>query len=145
MRHSVRRCLMITVMASTLVGVAMYLSARADAEDAPANAGRTQLVFGTAKPDGTVVSEAEFHAFVDAQVTPRFPNGVIIASAGNLFRDAAGVIVKEDAFVALFLYPFDRATEAGRRINTVRRLYMDQFQQESVLRVDDALGVRVSF
>ena len=145
MQRLVRRCLMITVTASVLVGVAMYLSARADAQDASANAGRTQLVFGTAKPDGTVVTDAEFSAFVDAQITPRFPNGFVVARAGNQFRDAAGVIVKEDAFVAMFLYPFDRATEAGRRINTVRRLYMDQFQQESVLRVDDALGVRVSF
>src|SRR5262245_54518677 len=36
---------------------------------------RTELYFGTAKPEGAV-TEAEFREFVDQFVTPRFPDGL---------------------------------------------------------------------
>src|SRR5262245_53088135 len=36
---------------------------------------RTELYFGTARPDGAV-SEAEFREFLDRVVTPRFPDGL---------------------------------------------------------------------
>jgi hypothetical protein len=134
---------MVTV--STLFGVSAYMSARVDAQDSVANAGRTQLVFGTARPDGTVVTDTEFAAFLDAEVSPRFPNGVTTVKGAGQFRRSDGVVVKEDAWVVMFLYPLDRAREAGRRLNDVRRLYNERFQQESVVRVDDAFGVRVSF
>ncbi|MEW6731553.1 MAG: DUF3574 domain-containing protein, partial [Acidobacteriota bacterium] len=39
---------------------------------------RTELYFGSAKPDGTVVTEAQFQQFVDQVVTPRFPDGLTL-------------------------------------------------------------------
>ena len=105
---------------------------------------RTELFFGTAKPDGAV-TEAEFLAFVDAQVTPRFPDGVTLLRGSAQFRGDDGAIVKEDSFVLILLYPLEGIRESSRRIETIRRLYKEAFQQESVMRIDNPFAVRISF
>jgi Protein of unknown function (DUF3574) len=105
---------------------------------------RTELFFGTAKPDGTV-TEQEFFTFLDAEVTPRFPEGLTVVKAHGQFTGADGVLIKEDSFVLVLLYPLEGADDRHKRIETIRRRYMKQFQQQSVLRVDDAFTVRVSF
>jgi hypothetical protein len=105
---------------------------------------RTELFFGTAKPDGTVTEE-EFRIFLDQEVTPRFPDGLTVVSGDGQFRGADGAIVKEDSFVLILLHPVENWRESSKRIEQIRQLYMTQFQQESVLRVDDPLSVWVSF
>jgi hypothetical protein len=105
---------------------------------------RTELFFGTAKPDG-VVTEGEFRAFIDHEVTPRFPDGLTVLDAEGQFRGESGVIVKEHSFVLILLYPVEDFKASSRKINAIRQEYKKQFQQESVLRVDDPLAVRVSF
>jgi hypothetical protein len=109
------------------------------------NFARTELFFGTAKADGTVVTDEEFFAFIDARVTPRFPDGLTLLKGDGQFRGDNEEIIKEDSFVLILLYPVEDFRQASRRINTIRRLYLEQFQQESVLRVDDPFAVRVSF
>jgi hypothetical protein len=106
--------------------------------------GRTELFFGTARPGG-VVTEEEFRLFLDQEVTPRFPDGLTVVEADGQFTGADGVLVKEESFVLVLLYPAETANESHRKIERIRRLYMRHFQQESVLRVDDPLGVWVSF
>jgi len=105
---------------------------------------RTELFFGTAKPNG-VVTDAEFLAFLDREVTPRFPDGLTLLKGDGQFRGESGVIIKEDSFLLILLYPVQSFRQSNRRINAIRELYKAQFQQESVLRVDDPLAVRVSF
>lgn len=105
---------------------------------------RTELFFGTAKPNG-VVTEEEFRAFIDAEVTPRFPDGLTVVKADGQFRGSDDVIIKEESFVLILLYPVGDRRPAGRRIERIRELYKEQHQQESVLRVDDPLFVLVSF
>jgi uncharacterized protein DUF3574 len=106
---------------------------------------RTELFFGTAKPDGGAVTEAEFVAFVDTEVTPRFPDFLTLLKGHAQFRSDDGVIIKEDSFVLILLYPVEGIRESNRRIEAIRRLYKAQFQQESVMRIDNPLAVRVSF
>jgi hypothetical protein len=108
------------------------------------NFARTELFFGTAKPDG-IVSDEEFFEFLDAEITPRFPDGLTLLKGDGQFRGEDGVIIKEDSFVLILLYPVEDFRESSRRINAIRRLYREAFQQESVLRVDDPFAVRVSF
>jgi hypothetical protein len=105
---------------------------------------RTELFFGTAKPDGTV-TEQEFFTFLDTEVTPRFPEGLTLVKAYGQFTGEDGVLVKEESFLLVLLYPLEGAEDRGRKIESIRRRYMKQFQQESVLRVDDSFTVRVSF
>jgi len=108
------------------------------------NFARTELFFGTAKPDG-VVTDVEFFAFLDEEITPRFPDGLTLLKGDGQFRGESGVIVKEDSFVLILLYPLEDFRDSSRKINAIRRLYRTQFRQESVLRVDDPFAVRVSF
>jgi len=105
---------------------------------------RTELFFGTAKPDG-VVTEEEFLAFLDTQITPRFPDGLTLLKGDGQFRGEDDVIIKEDSFLLILLYPVEDFTVSSRRIEAIRRLYKEAFQQESVLRVDNPFAVRVSF
>ena len=105
---------------------------------------RTELFFGTAKPDG-VVTDEEFFAFLDAVITPRFPDGLTLLKGDGQFRGEDGVIIKEDSFVLILLYPLEDFRVSNRRIDVIRERYKDAFQQESVLRVDDPFAVRVSF
>jgi hypothetical protein len=106
---------------------------------------RTELFFGTAKADGTVVTDEDFNAFIDEIVTPRFPDGLTLLRADGQFRGENGVIVKEASFVLILLYPVEGFRESSRKINVIRERYKDAFLQESVLRVDDPFAVRVSF
>jgi hypothetical protein len=105
---------------------------------------RTELFFGTAKPKG-VVTEAEFKEFVDHEVTRRFPDGLTLLKGDGQFRGEDNVIIKEQSFVLILLYPFESHKKSTQKIDHIRELYKDKFQQQSVLRVDDPFVVWVSF
>ena len=105
---------------------------------------RTELFFGTAKPNG-VVTEEEFRNFVDQQVTPRFPDGLTVLKGDGQFRGEDDITIKEQSFVLILLYPQDTFSKSSRKIERIRDLYKEAFDQESVLRVDDPFIVWVSF
>jgi Protein of unknown function (DUF3574) len=50
-----------------------------------------------------------------------------------------------NSFVLVLLYPLEARKESHVKIEAVRELYKDHFQQQSVLRVDDPRAVRVGF
>lgn len=103
---------------------------------------RTELYFGSAKPDGSYVPEMQFRQFVDKEVTPRFPDGLTLLTGYGQYKGSDGQIAKEQSFVLVLLYPkLDKDTNA--KIEAIRLAYKKAFNQESVLRVDE--GARVSF
>ena len=106
--------------------------------------GRTELFFGTLKPHG-IVTDAEFEAFVDEHVTRRFPDGLTVVKGSGQFRGEDRLVRKEAAFVMILLYPDDTRERSSRKMNEIREIYKDLFQQQSVLRVDDPFVVWVSF
>ena len=106
---------------------------------------RTELFFGTDKPDGTVVSDKEFQQFLDKEITPRFPDGLTLVSGYGQFRNSQGVIDQEGSKLLILLYPAQDARRHSGEIEEIREEYKQQFQQESVLRVDERLPARVSF
>lgn len=95
---------------------------------------RTELFFGLSRPGG-VVSEEEFKGFVDAFVTPRFPDGLTLLTGNGQFRDSSGNIIGEGSKLLILLVP-RRDPHASAKIDAIRRDYRRQFQQESVLRAD---------
>jgi hypothetical protein len=103
---------------------------------------RTELYFGSQKPDGETVTEAEFEQFVDDIITPRFPAGLTLLTGYGQFRNANNVIVEEQSFVLILLYPLDDKAANGA-IEEIRETYKESFAQESVLRGDSLQ--RVSF
>jgi Protein of unknown function (DUF3574) len=96
---------------------------------------RTELFFGLSKPDGGVVSEADFQGFVDNRVTPRFPDGLTLLTGGGQFKTEQGNIIKEGSKVLILLYPFSK--QNSEAIEAIREDYKTQFQQQSVLRFDE--------
>lgn len=96
---------------------------------------RTELLFGLSRVGGPDITENEFQAFIDAKVTPRFPEGLTLLSGRGQFKDSLGNIVQEDARLLILLYPFSK----GRNlmVDEIRNDYKQEFQQESVLRVDE--------
>jgi hypothetical protein len=130
-RNSVR----LAMLGALAAGLPLAASA-ADAHcpgDAEAFA-RTELFFGLSRPGG-VITEEEFRAFVDARVTPRFPEGLTLLTGSGQFRDASGTIVVEGSKLLILLVP-RRDARAQQKIEAIRSDYRHQFQQESVLRAD---------
>jgi Protein of unknown function (DUF3574) len=105
---------------------------------------RTELFFGSERPDLPEVSAEEFKQFLDVAVTPCFPDGLTLLTGKGQFRESDGQIVQETSFVLVLLYPQDARKESVK-IEALRTLYRDHFQQQSVLRVDDPRAVRVGF
>lgn len=110
----------------------------------PAGAGtlvRSELYFGRLRPDRTVVSDAEWQAFVTEHVTPRFPDGFTVLDATGQYRERSGQVIREPTKVLVILHPPAAGSRAA--IEELRQLYRKLFDQESVLLIE--VGARVSF
>lgn len=143
------RLLILSLVLVCAVPVTGYLSggrfngATAVVEDPPIFGeiwARSELFFGTARPDGSVVTDDKFKRFLDQEVTPRFPDGLTLLTGQGQFKNANGMIIQEKSKVLILLYPLDD-TGASTRIEAIRAAYKLAFQQESVLRVDSRAGV----
>jgi hypothetical protein len=103
----------------------------------PAPAGqsyvREELFFGMRKPDATLVTEAEWQAFVDSVVTPRFPDGLTVLAGYGQYRLNDGTLIHEPSRVLILIH--QRAPDVERRIREIAAIYCRRFAQESVMRV----------
>ena len=98
---------------------------------------RTELFFGGNRPDGSVITPADFENFLDKEVTPAFPDGLTWLPAHGQWMGG-----KENSYELILLYPFTNR-KANKDIEEIRTDYKQQFQQESVLRTDSV--EKVSF
>lgn len=105
---------------------------------------RTELYFGTTMPDGTTITDGDWQAFLDEEITPRFPAGLTILEGYGQFLNSQGVIAAEDSIVLIIFYPADAVEDSSASLEEIRDIYEQQFEQESVLRVDSA-PVCISF
>jgi len=96
---------------------------------------RTELYFGTNKPDNTEVTDTQFQDFIDSEVTRRFPDGLTLLIGNGQFRNSAGVLIREKTHVLILFYPL-QAQDANKKIQDIRGAYKRYFAQESVLRAD---------
>ncbi len=126
-------------MTGRAVAVAVLLTALAGCMHAHAPcpchpAGReTQLFFGLSRPDGAVVSDAEWRTFLAEVVTPRFPRGLTVIDAEGQYRSADAPTPRHERTRVVILV-HDGGGDAA--IDDIVRTYRGRFQQESVLRVD---------
>jgi hypothetical protein len=97
---------------------------------------RTQLFFGLSKPDGSLISAEDFQRFLDSEVTPRFRSGLTVLDGRGQFLSETGALVRESSKLLILFYPFDERTSAS--VEDIRKAYRTRFEQESVLRVDEA-------
>ena len=146
------RLLFLSLVMALTLPVTVYLNANHNFASSNARIGaqeppifgeiwaRTELFFGTSRPDGTVVTDDKFKRFLDSQVTPRFPDGLTLLTGSGQFKNSSGVIIQEKSKLLILLYPLTD-TDASNRIEAIREIYKQMFQQESVLRVDSRAGV----
>ena len=106
---------------------------------------RTELFFGMDKPDGTEITEVEWQAFLDAEITSRFPDGLTVLSGAGQWQGENEEIVQERSKIVILLYPREAIAESNTEIEQIRAAYEKSFQQESVLRADDDRPVCASF
>ncbi|CAM5565671.1 hypothetical protein SALBM135S_10075 [Streptomyces alboniger] len=98
----------------------------------------TRLLFGTERPDGgPAVTDQQFMAFVDKEVTPDFPDGLTIQDGRGQWRDSHGRIERERSYELILLYPVGEARERDVRIEEIRSDYEKAFAQDSVARLDE--------
>ena len=92
---------------------------------------RAELFFGRNIGDRLGVSDADFQAFVDTELTPRFPDGLTVLDAAGQWRGASGVIGREPSKLVILVLP--GRTGGEDRLDAVRRAYKTRFSQEAVL------------
>ena len=105
---------------SSACSVAVYVRSEADT-----------LYFGTAKPDGSVVTDWEWKTFLADEVTARFPAGLTTWDADGQYRDQRGVIEHERTHLVQIVHATNATDEA--KIAAVIAAYKQRFRQESVL------------
>jgi hypothetical protein len=124
----------------TLLAHAESPRAQAERADGPPFVGelfvRTELYFGSLKPNNTQVTQEEFAEFLDEIITPRFPEGLTLLTGLGQFRSAGGVLIQERSRLLILLYPVEDRHDKSEKIETIRERYKRRFEQESVLRVD---------
>ncbi len=90
-----------------------------------------QLFFGREVDGKPSVSEADFHRFVEEELTPRFPDGLTVLNAGGQWRASDNPLVREASKVVLIVLP--AKGDPSARIDAVQGAYRKRFRQESVL------------
>lgn len=95
---------------------------------------RSELYFGLSTPAGENVTDEQWDQFLREVVTPRFPDGLTVVDASGQYRDAKGTLVREPSKILIIW----RATTADedRKLDDIRRVYRERFNQEAVLRID---------
>ncbi len=93
---------------------------------------RLELLFGSVRKNTFPISDEEWAAFLAAEVTPRFPDGLTVLTGYGQWRDAKGTLVKETSRLLLIWYA--PQADGDTRIEAIRT----RFGQDSVLRADAA-------
>ena len=94
---------------------------------------RYELFMGRSGPDGEVVDDEEWEAFLADTVTPRFPDGLTVLDGRGQWRDSAGLVQRERSKLLVIL-ALPGEGPAGL-IGEISDGYRRRFGQESVLRV----------
>jgi hypothetical protein len=93
------------------------------------------IYFGTTKQEG-YVTEEEWSRFLEATVTPRFPEGLTVAKVSGQWRRPDGMIIKERSYLLIIVHSGSENEECA--ISDIINIYKKEFQQEAVLRVKNA-------
>lgn len=101
---------------------------------------RDTLYFGRAIPAGGQVSDAQWTDFLDATVTPAFPQGLTVIDAVGQWRGASGGVVREPSKLVVLLHP--RSVKDDEAIAGIIDTYRKRFGQEAVLQERQSACVR---
>lgn len=123
----------------TLTGCAQHTPPTQTCPNSNAMA-QTTLYFGMSRTDGPNMTQAQWQNYVNKQVTPRFKNGLTVFKGRGQWLGADGKIAKEPSRALMLIYPKGDQT-SQQKIEQLRKIYMQQFHQESVMRIDQKVCV----
>lgn len=102
----------------------------------------SRLFLGEGLPEGGVVDDGAWQAFLTEVVTPRFPGGLTVVDARGQWRDPAdATIVREPTKILVLVHPPGVTADAA--VDAIAGEWKRRFRQKSVLRVD--APVRAAF
>lgn len=90
-----------------------------------------QLFFGGS------IATGQWRAFVDQEITPRFPDGFTVFETQGQWRNRDGTISREAGHELLIVLTRSHANEES--LNAIREAYKRRFMQESVLLAESAV------
>jgi hypothetical protein len=93
-----------------------------------------ELVFGRNIGDAPGVTDADWKAFVDREVTPRFPDGLTVSDAAGQWRGSGEGITREASKVLLLV--LTGAPGEAEKVEAIRSAYRTRFRQDSVLLIE---------
>jgi hypothetical protein len=131
-RSSLRRKLIVTAVAVSLSAFALGMTSSALPKATTGCSKRVQerLFFGLNGPQGEI-PDAEWDAFVDTVVTPRFPAGLTIVEATGQWQSRDKRVSRESSRVLEIIH--EGSPDASRRIVEIASEYKRRYRQESVL------------
>lgn len=88
---------------------------------------RYELFFGGGPGAG------DWQAFLDSEITPRFPGGLTVLDAYGQWRGASGQIAREQTKELVLIAA--NTPDVESKIAVIRNAYKQRFRQESVLLV----------
>lgn len=100
---------------------------------------RSEVYFGLSKPDGSRVSDGQWEAFLNEEITPRFPAGLSVVDSAGQWRNASGKVEREPSKLLVLIHPPQRSVET--QIDEIRRAYCQRFSQEAVMKVTTSAKV----
>ncbi|HTE38429.1 MAG TPA: DUF3574 domain-containing protein [Reyranella sp.] len=86
---------------------------------------------------GREIGEAEWAAFLNEEVTPRFPDGLSVVDVAGQYRNPAGHIARERSKLLVVVVP--DAPAHVPKVQAIVDAYKRQFNQLSVLHVERAI------
>ena len=95
---------------------------------------RLELLFGMGRKEGGEVSDAEWRAFLDTEVSPRFPDGLMVLTGDGQWRSSVSGSAKEKSRIVEIWYR--PSTDSEPKIEAIRSAYKGRYGQDSVMRVD---------
>jgi hypothetical protein len=93
-----------------------------------------QLIFGRDIGDHLGVGAADWRAFLDREVTTRFPDGFTVLDARGQWRGRGGALVREPSKILLVV--LSGAPGEEERLAGIARAYKSQFRQQAVLMIE---------
>lgn len=98
-----------------------------------------QLFLGRSHGEAARIDEGALKAFIDTEITPRFPDGLTVLDGGGQWRGSENQLIREAAKVVLIVLP--QRGEGQGRIEAVRAAYRAKFRQETALLITQAACV----
>ena len=95
------------------------------------NVTTAQIFFGLDVGADREIGASEWRSFLDAEVTPRFPDGLSVWDVAGQWKDPAGQITREPAKALLIV--LSGAPGEDARLKSVIDAYKSRFHQQSVL------------